>query len=242
MKPNPTVYIAAAMSNGRETLFNLGLADRLARDIGCETILPQRDGLEFTGLAQALSERLPPEEVMPAAQNIIYSLDIGYLLPRSDLIIANLDEPQDEGVIAEMCYGGKLGKRIIGFRTDTRPPFGALADAFRGMRTFPAYQCDILVSHSIQARSRLSAERELEALIHKLREAIIGLRPQIADGIPDQALSDPHISKVLSNAKLLFDGLESLNTLNAPASISEIADRYIRNMAELGKQIPTVIS
>jgi len=236
-KPNPTLYIAAAMFNGRETLFNSGLADKLGCDIGWLT-LPQRDGLEFTSLAESLSRRLSGEEAMIAVQNIIYSLDIGYLIPRSDIIIANLDEPPDEGVIAEMCYGRKLGKKIIGFRTDTRSPYGSLSDTFRGMHTFPAYQCDIFVSHYIQAKDRLSAEKEMDSLVQKLRVAIDELKPQITEGLPEYALSDPNISRVLSIANLLFAGLENLNT---PASISEIADRYIKNQSEFEKQIPKVI-
>jgi nucleoside 2-deoxyribosyltransferase len=238
MEPNPTLYIAAAIFNGREAIFNTSLADKLGCDIGCDTILPQRDGFEFTSLAESLSKQLPPKDVMLAVQNIIYSLDIGYFIPRSDMIIANLDEPIDEGVIVEICYGRSMGKKIIGFRTDTRSPYGALTDSFRGIHTFPAYQCDIFVSHYMQIRNGRQNDGGMEALAQKLRTAMIELKPGITEGLPEQALSDPNISRVLSNAKILFEGID---IFSIPSSVSEITVRYLQNRAELEKLIPKVM-
>lgn len=234
MNPNPSIYIAAAMFNSREAHFNSSIAKKLLCDTGCDIFLPQRDGLDFTSLAESLSKEMPPEEVIPAVKNLIYSQNLGYFLPLSDIVIANLDEPSDGGVIVEMCYGRRMGKGIIGLRTDIRSPYGGLEDASCGVHAFSAYQCDILINHISSTKAIENGDQDLETIAQKLRKAIVALKPQIKGELPDSALSDPDISYLISNAKILFEGIEAFNIRNSQSIISE---RYLNNRAKLEKYL-----
>ncbi|NOQ55654.1 MAG: hypothetical protein GQ477_02490 [Nanohaloarchaea archaeon] len=97
MDDNLQIYFAAALFSGRETYFNIALTNIL-EDEGYTVKLPQRDGFEFGRLEASLSDLLEPEEVTPALQKIIYFLDMGIFVAESDMVLANLDEPIDEGV------------------------------------------------------------------------------------------------------------------------------------------------
>src|SRR3989344_5444522 len=136
MNEQVSIYPAAALFNGRETIFNSLLVEGLEK-LGYKTNFPQRDGFEFGDLSKTLDGKLLDREINTAAQNIIYYLDMGVFLPKSDVILANFDEPLDEGVIVEASYATLMGKFVIGLRTDVRSPYGSLEDAFRGMHFFP---------------------------------------------------------------------------------------------------------
>ena len=167
----PTIYLAASLFAGRETWFNLSLAPRL--EPGWDTILPQRDGFEFSNLAEVLGKSLPAEEVAEALQGIIYLLDVGFFIPRSDVVIANLDEPADEGVLVEICHARQLGIPVVGLRTDVRSPYGTSAsEPFGGMHFFAAFQCDIFIKHTMRCRSENEAAEEWEELVQALLKAL----------------------------------------------------------------------
>jgi hypothetical protein len=68
--------------------------------------------------------KLTPEETNIAIPRIIYLLDLGHFLYRSDVMIASLDEPLDPGVIVEMMYAKMFNKMLIGYRTEMRTPYG----------------------------------------------------------------------------------------------------------------------
>lgn len=235
MVPRPTIYFAAAMFNSREIQFNSNLADRISYGSGCRVILPQRDGLEFTNLMKKLEGNLQQEDIMPAIQNMIYSLDIGYLIPNSDLILGILDEPLDDGMIVELCYGKRLGKKIIGLRTDNRTPFGSDIAHLRGIHPFPAYQCDIFIGHSPKIVGAGKELSDLEAIANKVNEAIAILEPEIQYGTNIPPIEDKYLLQVINNANLLFQGIDPFGVKN---SIEQITERYIANRQELEKQTP----
>jgi nucleoside 2-deoxyribosyltransferase len=51
-------------------------------------------------------------------------VDVEYLLYNSDILIANLDEPIDPGVVVEILLAKELKIPVIGYRSDLRSPFG----------------------------------------------------------------------------------------------------------------------
>jgi len=115
------IYPAAALFSGRETAFNSHLVEGL-ENAGYKTNFPQRDGYEFGNLSKILSKNMEETKVDTAVQNIIYFLDMGVFLANSDVVLANLDEPLDEGVVVETAYAKMMGKFVIGLRTDVRSP------------------------------------------------------------------------------------------------------------------------
>src|SRR5712671_1654269 len=135
-----SIYFAAALFNARETVFNYELVERLERR-RFFVRLPQRDGFEFGALRKMLSEEVSSRELAAAVEVIIYTLDMGVFLTRSDTVVAVLDEPPDEGVLIEIAFARQLGIPVVGVRTDVRAPFGKVEDPLGGIHFFAAFQC-----------------------------------------------------------------------------------------------------
>jgi nucleoside 2-deoxyribosyltransferase len=135
-----SIYFASALFNARETVFNYELAARLERK-HFVVRLPQRDGFEFGALRKMLAEEVSPQELATAVEAIIYTLDMGVFLTRSDAVVAVLDEPLDEGVLIEIAFARQLGIPVVGVRTDVRAPFGKVEDPLGGIHFFAAFQC-----------------------------------------------------------------------------------------------------
>ena len=68
--------------------------------------MPQRDGFEFeTFTAKIIEKRFNNLiDISRANAWIIYLLDVGRFLWNADVVIANLDEPLDPGVIVEIMF------------------------------------------------------------------------------------------------------------------------------------------
>lgn len=218
------IYPAAALFNGRETFFNIHLAHLLESEKGYVANLPQRDGFEFGNLANALAEVLPQEEISRAMEFIILSLDIGKFIPESHVVIANLDEPPDQGIDVEACYAKMMGKLVIGFRTDVRNPYGP--NSYKGMHFFLAYQCDAFISHYMPSKSIKDAKKEMRELVEKIDYVIQKNRNELIDGVRKSALKIPEIESAILIAKGLFNGL---NDIHSEKSLKEIAKRYLMN-------------
>lgn len=226
-----SIYLAAALFNGRETVFNQLLTQELEQ-LGNNVILPQRDGFEFVRLESKLQNCLSASDAKKASQIIIYLLDIGWFIKRSTVIIANLDEPADEGVVTEMVYGKMFGKKVIGFRTDVRSPFGDLSDSFRGGHFFPAYQAHAYVSCFIPSRTSEELKLGVSKLANKLCE--------ISQTIPDCKVQVPKLAQdVACRAKHLFSLIDDLHSASG---IKSIVARYVEREKWFLEIIPKVIS
>jgi len=88
-----------------------------------------------------LAAEASPRELATAVEVIIYTLDMGVFLTRSDTVVAVLDEPLDEGVLIEIAFARQLGIPVVGVRTDARAPFGKVEDPLGGIHFFAAFQC-----------------------------------------------------------------------------------------------------
>ncbi len=231
MKNKTTAYIAAALFNGREAFFNAALAGLLEKR-GNRTILPQRDGFEFGNLAKSLARLVPRNEIASAAKNIIYFLDMGVFVPKSDVVVANLDEPVDEGVVVEASYAKLMGKYVIGIRTDARTPYGSGVDPLKGMHIFPAYQCDKFISHNMPCKRRADAEKEMLSLAGKIDNEIKHalIKSQNTNSSPN-----PQIRRIIGCAGILFDGIRDIHL---EKGLNEIAERYVKHKSQLLKAGP----
>jgi len=103
-----SIYFAAALFASRECVFNIELANSL-EEKGYKVNLPQRDGFEFGSYffdKIKLDNKFLPTRAEKdfAFAWIIYMLDVGKFLFESDVLIANLDETLDVGVIIEMSF------------------------------------------------------------------------------------------------------------------------------------------
>ena len=236
MSEEIVIYQAAALFNARETFFNSALVDRLEH-LGYKTNFPQRDGFEFGNLKEAFSGKLPERDISSAVLNVIYFLDMGLLLPESDVILANLDEPLDEGVVVEASYGKLMGKFVIGIRTDIRTPYGDLEDDFGAMHFFPAYQCHRFISHYMPCRMPLESMTQMDSLALKIHETIqkTGLTHQ--ESITDYASVNPNFLQVFKGAEILFKGISDIHSKEG---LEKIASRYMENKKRLDKIGPKI--
>ncbi len=85
MSDKIVIYPAAALFNARETYFNSRLVEKL-EELGYKTNFPQRDGFEFGNLTKAFSGKIRADQINSAVQNVIYLLDMGIFIPKSDII------------------------------------------------------------------------------------------------------------------------------------------------------------
>jgi nucleoside 2-deoxyribosyltransferase len=227
----PTLYFAAALFSARETWFNRTLSVALEQR-GYPVILPQRDGFEFGALGRKLEAILPAEAVADMVQTIIYVLDIGRFLASSQVVVANLDEPLDDGVIVEICDARNRGIPVVGFRTDVRTPYGSSADALGGVHFFPAFQCDAFFRHHMPNKSTEESAHEWEQLLFLLERAI-GMAMQAtrhATRLPQ---------KVDELAEQLFGGL---GDLHSEQSLTTIAERCSHLQPALKALRPALVS
>lgn len=197
-KEKPKLYIAAALFNGRETRFNLDVVEKLEAK-HYRTLFPQRDGFEYKFLQKSAAKYLSPDQIVTSARNLIYLLDIGVFIPESDIVVANLDEPLDEGVIVEITYAHLMGKPVIGYRTDVRTPYGT-AEGLGGMHSFVALQCDYLIKEHMLSADNDGAERSLALLVNDIDNAI----KTIHLSGKTYAFNNPVINKLMQSAKLII--------------------------------------
>lgn len=164
------IYIAAALFNGRETRFNIDLVKHLENK-NYKTIFPQRDGFEYKLLAKTAEKYFPKDKIATNVRDLIYLLDMGIFIPESDLVVANLDEPLDDGMIVEITYAHLMGKPVIGFRTDIRTPYGN-DQKLGGMHAFVAFQCDYLIIQHLSAANETEANLSIQVLTDKIDRTI----------------------------------------------------------------------
>ena len=219
------IYFAAALFSGRETYFNRMMTNIL-EDKGYTVKLPQRDGFEFGNLTEALTDKLEPKEVPQAVQNIIYFLDMGIFVAESDVIIANLDEPLDEGVVVEIAYARILGKYVIGYRTDVRAPYGGISELAGGTHFFPVHQCDVFIKHPMSCQTKESADEEMSSLADLIDSYIQDKDLTKHRYHPNYVLENPNLSNIIKGAEILF---KDIGDIHSDTGIDEIVQRYIEN-------------
>ena len=223
------IYPAAALFNGRETHFNSHLVEGL-EEIGYKTNFPQRNGFEFGNLAKALSGKIQQNQIGSAVQNVIYFLDMGVFVPTSDVVLANLDEPLDGGVIVEASYAKLMGKFVIGLRTDVRSPYGIPTDNFGGMHFFPAHQTHHFIRHYMPAKTPEERNEQMNSLVQKIDNTIKNAGIIHSNTIPEYARNNPNLQQILEGANLLFSGIEDIHS---EEGLEKIATRYLQNQKRL---------
>lgn len=223
------IYPAAALFNGRETQFNSRLVEGL-EGIGYKTNFPQRDGFEFGNLTEALSGKLQQDQIGSAVQNVIYFLDMGVFVPKSDVVLANLDEPLDEGVVVEASYAKLMGKFVLGLRTDVRSPYGTPTDNFGGMHFFPAYQTHQFILHYMPSKTPEERNEQMSSLVQRIDNTIKTAGITHIDTIPEYARNNPNLQPILEGADLLFSGISDIYS---ERGLEELASRYIKNQERL---------
>jgi len=227
-----TVYFAAALFSAREAIFNSHLTELFEKD-GHRVFLPQRDGFEFASLHTCLTKQMagqPPSEISTALQTIIYILDIGWFVQNCDVVVANLDEHIDEGVVVEQVFARMMGKRVIGYRTDVRSPYGSLEDPLRGMHFFPAFQSDYFIWSHIPAKTPSDRIAQISELYSRLKPLV--------EATPLGCVECLVSRKVTERATALFKDIDDIHSTDG---LGSIVSRYLANKEWFLELAPNVL-
>ncbi len=227
------IYFAASLFNGRETSFNLDLTNILKSMWQYDVMLPQRDGFEFSNLYPILENAFEHEkEAKDALDVIIRVLDLGWFLPRQDLLVANLDEPPDSGVDMEIAFASLMEKFVIGFRTDTRSPYNP--NNYGGVHPFAGGLCDeFILQPGIIARNSEEFQMGMFKLAIRIKKSIEANKDRIKRKVPSYALQTPKITRIVKAGNILFSGIKNINS-----DIDSIIKRYKENKDLMEKLIP----
>src|SRR3990167_7105673 len=203
------VYLSASLFNERETSFNLELAKGL-EEKGYTVILPQRDGFEYKALSKAISTKMPPKAVRSIVANTIYALNFGKFIPDSDVIIANLDYPMDEGVVVELTYAHLIGKPVIGIHTDVRSPYNSDNTLFGGVHSFVAYQCDQIINQHQEIKNAGDLSNAMNNLTNSITDKLATI-PQ-SKSLPSYAILNPYVSSLTQASQILFACIQDIHS------------------------------
>lgn len=215
------IYMAAGLFNGRENQFNLVVTKEIEKR-GYQTILPLREGFEDKAFSKVANKYMSSSEIMGAERNLVYLRDIGIFIPESDVILANLDEPLDEGVIVEISYAHIMGKMVIGYRTDIRSRYVG-SEGISGIHSFVAMQCDYILTQSMMKAD----EKQMIAAITALADKVDHI---IKTEFPKHKSSDPAIERVIKTAHLLINKPKEMQS---EAGISNTVELLRKNKDKL---------
>lgn len=223
------IYFAAPLFNGPDRLFNFYLTKSLEKK-GHKVILPQRDGFEFSNLEKYLKHYLNKEEVSIATKNIINSLDLGKFVRESNIVLARIDEPSDAGVDDEIAFSKMIGKFVIGYRTDSRTPYGNFDDCFGGAHFFPTLRCDYFLNFSNKTR-----ETPEEFIDFLSRNVDLIIQRNYTKIINSKLSRTPDTERIFKNSEILFNGIDNIHN---EESLKQIANRYNSNKDYFNKNSP----
>lgn len=201
------LYFSSPLFNARELDYNREFVRQLEK-LGYHVTLPQRDGFDYKELKNQIA-RFVNEKALPATSSrLIYLLNTGVLIPESDALIANLDNPIDPGVAVEMTYAHLMGKKVIGVKTGDRNPFDQ-HNRLGGIHGFPAYQCDeIILMHPHEFNT--STPRDgLRKLARKIRHYVPTTQ---RSKHPTMNASNPEINRIMSLAKRVIGNHRDIHT------------------------------
>lgn len=122
---SPRIYCSGPLFCPEE-VGGMSAIARVLEQVGFQTFLPHRDGLE--GYVMRLGNISVPAITSPIRSRIdqaIFSLDVYELLDRCDAVVCNLNgRVPDEGMIVEATLAYAAGKPLVLYKDDVRAPFG----------------------------------------------------------------------------------------------------------------------
>ena len=157
---------------------------------------------------------------------IIYLADLSKL-SKGTVCLVNLDEPQDPGVLIEVMYAKQLNIPTIGYRCDSRTPFGAPKSWNFGMHFFPLFQCDHFIqlqnvnTGSVEEADKLILElaTKVDTIMREKKQPVTNqtfddIRKVAAELIPDvRRLSDIPLQDMVSKYMGMREKLEKMEPI-----------------------------
>jgi len=118
------IYCAGPLFTEKERE-EMALIASALENVGYATFLPQRDGLELSKCVECLVHNgTPPDEAGMLMSRAIFALDVYQVLRGCDALVANLNgRVPDEGTVSEAAMAWAHGKRVVGYKADSRTAF-----------------------------------------------------------------------------------------------------------------------
>ncbi len=221
------IYFATSANTGSERLFNVGLTEALEQK-GYQVFLPQRDGINVNGLNQALLGRIQEYKVPRAIESAKYLLNMGLKIPKLDVILSNLDNPDNDTII-KTRYGRVLNKKVLCFKTYAQTNVNSL-NKTEASEDFLTYQGDEIILAHFPATTRKTAEERLLKLAEKIDEELIS-KPFVRGGVPSYTEKIPFAEMIIEKARNLFREIRDINSKEGLDAIAQRIflgeDRYL---------------
>lgn len=233
------IYIAGGLFNAETNFMNAYITEFFEKK-GYNCFLPQRDGFEVAKFVDFLNtdktiKGLTPELAAEIGHFVPYFLDLGFFMSNSSIVLANLDEPIDDGMVVEMSYAKFADIPIIGFRTDIRTPFGNVKDAL-AINPFPVQQCDVFIRMPLPAGVYDEVLKTADKITETLNKYLEELIPTKKNKMKDS--KDPIFKNIVKGSELLFHDIKDRHTID---NMKKIAERYIQNKDFFQSVSPKVI-
>lgn len=152
MKHDLAIYFAAPLFTHAERLWNAEVA-RLLRSKGYRVILPQEGAMEMLAGKESFSA------------HTLFKLAVESL-EECNIVLAILDSPDpDSGTAWECGYATKLGRPIVGVRTDLRKGGD---DAERPVNLMLAQSCVDFISGSVSTVDCATLVDQIERAIKRI--------------------------------------------------------------------------
>jgi hypothetical protein len=102
-------------------------------------------------------------------------------LSKATVCLANLDEPLDPGVLIEIMVAKQQGIPTIGYRCDSRTPFGAAQSWNNGMHFFPLFQCDYFIDiQNVNTSCFEDSDKLLSDIVSQIDDLLKDLKPTVS--------------------------------------------------------------
>lgn len=251
------VYMAAGLFNVETNLVNAYFTkvleasfekEPLTRDgkeLSAQCYLPQRDGFEVGKIAGFLAHAkdiLPPKSKLTPAEVVMYVpyyLDLGYFMSDAVAVVANLDEPIDNGLMVEISYAHLCNIPVIGLRTDLRTPLGA-RDNILSINPFIVEQCDCFIWSETPPGDYLAVVTHTDRIIQKVDEHLRKWVASPEKGNRMRASENPIFQNVIKGSELLFSDLEG--DIHTPENLTKIIKIFAEHQEFLLQITPELVT
>lgn len=249
------IYMAAGLFNVETNMVNAYFTKKLeaffesnpltkdGNQIPVQCYLPQRDGFEVGKIADFIAHAgtVLPKGKLTASEVVMYVpyyLDLGYFMSNSVAVVANLDEPIDNGLMVEVAYAKLCNIPVIGLRTDLRTPLGQRTDIL-SINPFIIEQCDCFIWSQTPPGDLEDVLSHTDTIIDELEKRI---RKWVADSGKGNQMrsSDNRIFKnIIKGSDMLFSDI--VGDIHTEENMTKIVKNFAQNADFLMEIAPELV-
>lgn len=249
------IYMAAGLFNVETNMVNAYFTKKLeaffaknpltrdGKQIPVQCYLPQRDGFEVGKIADFIAHagKILPEGKLTASEVVMYVpyyLDLGYFMSNSVAVVANLDEPIDNGLMVEVAYAKLCNIPVIGLRTDLRTPLGQRTDIM-SINPFIIEQCDCFIWSQTPPGDLDDVMSHTDTIIEELQKRIQKWVADTSKGNQMRSSENPIFRDIIKGSDMLFSELDG--DIHTEENMTRIVKSFAANADFLMKIAPELV-